>query len=72
MLVACIVLSDNFVNLISWYENGYGYSNRVVGLVAWDYIPLKEQRERERDAQESPSELSPPQKTLTSPLKVPF
>jgi len=37
---ACIQLNDKFVKLVSWYDNEYGYSNRVVDLMA--YISTRE------------------------------
>ncbi|CAF4084967.1 unnamed protein product [Rotaria magnacalcarata] len=32
---ASILLKNNFVKLVSWYDNVYGYSHRVVDLIRY-------------------------------------
>lgn len=37
---SCVALNDSFVKLISWYDNEFGYSSRVIDLIK--YISTKD------------------------------
>ncbi|OPX84785.1 MAG: Glyceraldehyde-3-phosphate dehydrogenase 1 [Pelotomaculum sp. PtaB.Bin104] len=33
--LSTMVINDNMVTIVSWYDNEWGYSNRIVDLVAY-------------------------------------
>jgi len=55
---AGIQLSDTFVKLISWYDNEYGYSCRVVDLI--DYMQTKDATSSTQQGWFSSVEAAPP------------
>jgi len=37
--LSTMVIGDNMAKIVSWYDNEWGYSNRIIDLV--DYIAQK-------------------------------
>ncbi|OUM62481.1 hypothetical protein PIROE2DRAFT_51688 [Piromyces sp. E2] len=52
--LAGISLNDNFVKLVSWYDNEYGYSHRVVDLIK--YMNKKDNEAKVASAKEESKE----------------